>query len=199
MSEANLLDADELFHLALKASDSADHEKAIKLLKQSIDLSPRANSYFILAAEHAEIGMYPRAISEMDKAIELDPNLWTAHFQKGLLYLVSNSPMEAIQSWEALEQLEENHFLRLFKNGLKALIENNPEQAKDYLQQGIAQNLENPALNKDMEKVLGDITQTEAPESVEIQSVDENKKSTEDSSKHLLLSLYDKNDDNTEH
>ena len=51
------LDAEELFHLAMKASDSGDRDKTITYLKRSIELEPKAASIYVLAAEYAEIGM----------------------------------------------------------------------------------------------------------------------------------------------
>ena len=85
------LDAEELFHLAMKASEEGDREKTISYLKRSIASQPQAKSIYILAAEYAELGMMQRAIEGMQRAVELEPTLWTAHFQLGLLFLSQTS------------------------------------------------------------------------------------------------------------
>ena len=151
------LDAEELYHLALKASEKGDHEGAIVMLKQSITQKPNANTQYILAAEHAEIGMYERAAEEMVKATELDDTLWTAHFQLGLLYMMLNKMDDAINTWDKLKQLDESDALHLFGKGMTALLQDQLEDAAKHIEHGIALNLTNPALNANMESVLSNL------------------------------------------
>ena len=54
------LDLDEMFHLAINASSKGDHERAILLLKQGAELEGSARFFYLLGAEHAEIGMLHR-------------------------------------------------------------------------------------------------------------------------------------------
>ncbi len=151
------LDAEELFHLALKASEIGDHDKAINYLKESIEQDPTPQAYYILAAEHAEIGMMQRAIAGMEKAVSLDPGLWTAQLQLGLLLLTQNLPNEAVISWKVLEQLPEDDALFCFGKGLVALVDEDVEGCISYLKKGIALNISNPSLNGDMEKIISNI------------------------------------------
>ena len=69
------LDSNELLHLAIAASRKDDHEKAIGHLKQALELAPdNARVHYFLGAEHAQIGLYERAmegIEASDVAIEV--------------------------------------------------------------------------------------------------------------------------------
>ena len=51
------LDADELLHLALLASNQAKHEESISYLKRAQSKAPKQGKiYYLLGAEHAQIG-----------------------------------------------------------------------------------------------------------------------------------------------
>ena len=178
------LDSEELFHLAIKASEKKDHDKAISYLKESLALKADANTQYILAAEHAEIGMYERAIEEMQKALLLNSNLWTAHFQKGLLYLTLNKKNEAIESWQPLLKLPESHYLYHFSKGLISALEENATAAISFLTEGIKINKENIALNNDMQRILENINSI--PKTAPEATADLKNKDTQ----HLFLSAY---------
>ena len=185
------LDADELFHLALKASEIGDHDKAINYLKESIEQDPTPRAYYILAAEHTEIGMMQRAIEGMEKAVSLDPQLWTAHLQLGLLYLTQNLPDEAVNCWKALEQLPEDDALFCFGEGLVALVDEDVETCISCLKKGIALNISNPALNGDMEKIISNINaRLNSPDEKDSEEQDEKAEQGE-SKRHLFLSNYE--------
>ncbi|MBL4705424.1 MAG: hypothetical protein JKY54_12955 [Flavobacteriales bacterium] len=205
----DLLDADELFHLAIKASDVADHEKAIRFLKLSNQKDPQAKTAYLLAAEHAEIGMFDRAIEEMAHSVELDPTLWTAHFQLGLLHFTQGRAPEAAAAWSNLDVLGEDDALFQFKSGFVLLSEDNLIQAKDCIEKGIELNIQNPALNGDMKRVLADITKALNPENEVDSALEQSNAATVEAAKkepeevktegkdgkHLFLSLYGKDDD----
>jgi tetratricopeptide (TPR) repeat protein len=154
----NELDAEELFHLALKASEDGDRDKTITYLKKSIELDPQANSVYILAAEYAEIGMIQRAIEGMQQALELNPELWTAYIQLGLLFLTQNLAQEARNAWTPLLQSGPEEYLFHFGNGLTQLVDEKPEEALASLKQGISINESNPALNRDMSSIVENIS-----------------------------------------
>src|SRR5262245_28502601 len=117
------LDAEELLQLALKASGEKGHEQSITYLKRALELKPdEGRLHYMLAAEHAQMGLYDRAAEEMAKAVELDPSLVTAHFQVGLLHITSGRVAQAEAAWRPLDKLGEDHFLRLFKTGMLHLV-----------------------------------------------------------------------------
>lgn len=186
------LDAEELLHLAIKASERGDHDSAITYLKRAIEAAPdNGRAYYMLGAEHAEIGMFDRAISDMQRAVELGVSLPTAHFQLGLLHITSGRPQEAIEAWKPLDELAPEHPLYLFKTALTHLANDEFAQCAAMLKKGIDANVEYEALNRDMrgileqvEPLIGDAEPagTGIPEKADA------------SRGHILLSAY-KNDD----
>lgn len=193
---AERLDRDELLHLAIRAADAGEHEQCITYLKRALDLDPGdARLYYMLGAEHAHIGLYARAAEEMQMAIELDPTLYTAGFQLGLLHLTNGNADAAQQAWKSLDSLPETDCLSLFKTGLTHLLVNDFAKCAEYLMRGIAANDENAALNVDMRQVLSRLQERletpigERASSANVCIDGEESKS----SSHVLLSGYLKN------
>lgn len=189
-----LLDAEELLQLAIRASESNRHEDALGFLKRAIDQSPDdAKLHYMLGAEHAQIGLYDRAAEEMAKAVALDPKLHTAHFQLGLLHITSGRVPEADGAWKALDSLGERHPLYLFKTGLLHLVRDEFEQCQDMLKRGIALNNFNEALNRDMQRVLDDVAARNAPAPVATSADASTLKQKVAQPAHVLLSAYQDN------
>ncbi len=151
------LDAEELFHLAMKASEEGDREKTISYLKRSIASQPQAKSIYILAAEYAELGMMQRAIEGMQRAVELEPTLWTAHFQLGLLFLSQTLIQEAKNAWEPLIDLGPDAYLYHFAVGCIQLIDDKTEDALESFATGVEMNDDNPALNRDIANIVNSV------------------------------------------
>ncbi len=63
-----------------------DLSGALADLNLAIDLKPQAAIYDDRAELHRCLGNHPEALQDCDKAIELTPNLISAHFRKGLTY-----------------------------------------------------------------------------------------------------------------
>ena len=152
------LTPEELLHLALDATKKDNSESSIEYLKRAIELSPNdGRLHYMLAAEHAQIGMFNEATQEMTLAVQLDPSLHTAHFQLGLLHLTSGRVEQAITAWAPLDALGEDNFLFLFKSGLEHLARDEFAPCIDKLKRGITLNTLNTALNNDMQRVINDI------------------------------------------
>ncbi|SRR6266446_2909251 len=157
-SAVERLDVDELLQLALQASKENRNEQSITYLKRALDLKPREGRlHYMLAAEHAQMGLYDRAAEEMAKAVELDSSLVTAHFQLGLLHLTSGRVAQAESAWRPLDKLGPDHFLHLFKTGMLHLARDEFKECKSCLERGIKANNFNEALNVDMRRVLQDV------------------------------------------
>jgi tetratricopeptide (TPR) repeat protein len=189
------LDADELLHLAILASNQAKHEESISLLKRAQNKAPKqGNIHYLLGAEHAQIGLYDRAAEEMTKAIELDPNLHTASFQLGLLHMTSGRVDEATKAWSHLDSLGQKNPLYLFKTGLMHLARDEFEPSMDNLRKGIQLNKTNDALNRDMLRVLGDVEKLVGAAKANATPAKEQPKQ-DGAANHVLLSAYRKNRD----
>lgn len=149
------LDQEEQLHLALEAMRRNDHGAALAHLKAGAQRFPaHAGFAFLLGAEYAQISLFDRAEAEFSRAISLEPNLYVARFQLGLLQLTQARLQDARTTWAGLDSLPEEHALRLFKQGLETMAEDRFAEARVLLERGIAANNFNPDLNNDMQNVL---------------------------------------------
>lgn len=179
------LDSDELLFLAINASKQNDNEKSLRLLKQAFDAKPNDGRIaYMMGAIHAEIGMYDRAIADMQTAVKLDPKLETAHFQLGLLFLTSGRLHEAAQAWGPLDKLGEKHPMFLFKRGLLSLAEDKFEECIADLELGISLNTVNLPLNKDMQNMI------DRAKTALASNQDLTQKPSDKSANHVFLSAY---------
>jgi tetratricopeptide (TPR) repeat protein len=195
------LDDAELLHLALYAMRNDHHDEAMSLLKRAIEVSPdSASAHYLLGAEHAQVGLYDRAVVEIAESVRLNPNIPAAHFQLGLLHLTAGRVREAEDSWRPLDRLAADDPLRLFKSALLHLVSEERELCIEELQAGIARNTLNEALNDDMRRLLADL-QTRQRAAGTGQGADSNNSPSPTQvpapSKRMLLSTYDQNQDNT--
>lgn len=191
---ASRLNTEELLHLALDASKKDQTESAIEYLKRAIELNPDdARIHYMLAAEHAQIGMYNEAAQEMERAVQLDPTLYTAHFQLGLLHLTCGRVEQAIAAWAPLDALSEDNFLFLFKSGLEHLARDEFGPCIDKLKRGIELNTLNQPLNNDMQRVITDI-QDKVKDSPILPLNDDNQSPS--SAGHAFISAYTNTESN---
>ena len=197
------LDADELFHLALKSTQENQTEKAIEYLKRAVNLNPgNGKAHYLLGALHAEIGMYDRAALEMARALEIEPELHAARFQLGLLHLTSGRLQPAKEAWQPLEKLGEEDPFCLFKTGMLLLAEDDFENCIRYLEKGIANNTINLPLNNDMKRVMEKAKAALLNSKDDAASDNADKNEEETSTKrghHVLLSAYNREDDDKTH
>ena len=150
------LDADELRHLALEAMRENSDDDAIGYLQRGIALAPGDGAlHYLLGAMHAHIKRYDRAIDAMAAAARLAPHIEMAHFQLGLLHFTSGDVDAAITAWSALDALDAQHPLSLFRAGLLHLTRDEFAACIEALQRGLALNQRYPALNHDMQRVIG--------------------------------------------
>jgi tetratricopeptide (TPR) repeat protein len=148
------LDATELLHLGLHATQLDDPAKAIEYLKQCLALEPaNAKATYLLGALYAQIGIYDRAKSTLARAIDLDANESTAVFQLGLLHVTSGEVTQAEVVWQRLDALPGDHAFNFFRRGLLALVKDEFGECESFLEQGIRANGFNEALNDDMRRL----------------------------------------------
>lgn len=149
----------------LQRLSSATAEVSMETLASALQKYPGdPRLWLLIAGEHAQSSRWDAAEAAYITAIQINPGFAIARFQLGLLQLTSGRPTAAFATWQPLEGLQENHYLRLFKQGLEFLAQDSFEQAKQRLQAGIDSNQENPALNIDMQRMLTEITKLENPE-----------------------------------
>ena len=149
-----MLDATEYLHLAIHASNKGDHHAALTYLKEALDQEPQnAKAQYLLAAEHAELGLFDRAIAGMQSALTLEPGLEMARFQLGLLLLQGNQVDAGKAEFAQLGQSADQG-LRAFATAMIALCEDRTAAAQEQLALGLAHSDHNPALKADMQRML---------------------------------------------
>lgn len=154
VNPSDKLDAEELIHLAILDSREGRHDDAIGKLKIVIERDAKnAKAHYLLGAEHAEIGMFDRAIEEMARAVGLDSTLTTAHFQIGLIHYTKNELEPARQSWSLLDDAANAEGMIAFKTALLNIADGQFQLALDQLDRGIAVEADNAALVRDMQRV----------------------------------------------
>lgn len=133
-------------------------------LEQAVGADPHnAELRHLLAAEYVEAGRYDSAKAEFLHAIALNPGAHVARFQLGLLLLTLGDPSGAIRLWQPLEALGEEAPLWHFKHGLEALIRRELPLCRQMLTEGIARNVANSPLNRDMRLILARIAGESGP------------------------------------
>lgn len=108
---------------------------------------------------------YAGARIAMRRAVDLAPDYAIARFQLGFLLLTSGEPHAAQEAWGPLHGLPAENYLRIFVAGLCHLIRDEYEEAIGRLQDGMARNSDNPAMNSDMQLIV-DETRRKLAESV---------------------------------
>ncbi|MGN6580432.1 MAG: hypothetical protein ACTHJ1_10685 [Bordetella sp.] len=142
----------------LHAAEAGDHEGALKALFEQIDSFPHvATLHWLAGAEHAQLGSFDAAEASMIRSLNLDPGLHVARFQLGLMQYSSGRPATAMETWAALEKLDEQHYLVFFKRGFAALAIDDFDGAMLLFSRGIEKNTENATLNRDIRMIAEEI------------------------------------------
>ncbi|WP_426104809.1 hypothetical protein [Massilia sp. TSP1-1-2] len=183
------LDQDELFQLAVNASQGGDSASAIACLKQAVARDDAtAKAHYLLGAEYAQIRMYERAVELMASALALDPTLSVARLQLGLLWLAAADTDRAASVLAPLAELPEGEPLRYFGAGLCHLIGDRIAEARAHLELGIARNTAILPLNVDMRRILDEMARLAAGQGAA--AADSTKAHESEDGRHILLSAY---------
>lgn len=137
---AAMLDAEEYFHLALHASAAGDHHGCMTYLEEVLQREPgNARAIYLMAVQHAELGLTQRAIAGIKRALSIEPDLELARFQLGLLLMFdSNQPREAKDYLERL-CVSQNRALRAYSEAMIAIADNEPGLARQKLAVGLSE------------------------------------------------------------
>jgi tetratricopeptide (TPR) repeat protein len=135
-----MLDAEEYFHLALHASAVGDHHACMTYLEEVLQREPRnARAIYLLAVQHAELGLTQRATAGIKTALMIEPDLELARFQLGLLLLFDNNePVEARGYLDRL-RTSQNRALRAYAEALIAICHNQLTLARQKLAVGLSE------------------------------------------------------------
>jgi Flp pilus assembly protein TadD len=162
MAAAKLCDDQTLQELAL-AIQSGAKDEIQRIDRLIIEYPDDGRLHFLRGSLLAGIGRLIEALSALRRAVELVPDMAIARFQLGFFLLTSGEAAEALSVWGPLALLPDSHYLRLFVGGLTHLIRDEFADASRLLEEGIAANEENPALNGDMTLLLQQIANLRTP------------------------------------
>ncbi len=152
------LDNDELLRIALDAVNHDRHADAVGLLKTLLERDPRhVFGTYLLAAEHAQLGMMDRAEEGFARTVALAPEFPMARFQLGQMLLLRGRVEAARETLAPLEQLPAGQALPHYAKGLVAASEEDAAGAIADLQAGLACPQEIPALAGDMRRLIDNL------------------------------------------
>jgi len=153
-----MLDAEENLHLALHASSVGQHHACMTYLKAALLQQPgNAKAMYLLATQHAELGLIERAIRGMQAALAAEPRLQMARFHLGLLLLDQGRPAEAKEQFRPLES-GPDPALCLYAQAMTALADDDRAAARERLTAGLAQASGHKALAHLMRRILDRIS-----------------------------------------
>jgi tetratricopeptide (TPR) repeat protein len=131
-------DVEEYLHLALHASTARDHHACMGYLKELLEIEPRhPTALYVLALQHAEIGLLARALRELQEVIQISPEFEAARFQLALILLDTGQKAEAKKHIARLSQSADLS-VRDYAQGILALADENLAVAQQKLGEGMA-------------------------------------------------------------
>jgi tetratricopeptide (TPR) repeat protein len=138
--------------LALAAGDA---EGAVAAIGRALaDFPGDARLHFLKGSLLVGLKRFIGAHQAMSRAVEIAPDYHIARFQLGFFELTSGEADAAIRTWQPLEVLPGDHWMRLFVVGLTRLIEDRFAESIASLRAGIAANDEVLPLNDDMRLII---------------------------------------------
>jgi len=147
----------------------ADENEA--MLSEYLECYPAdARLHFLLGSLEAARRDYGSARLAMRRAIDLNPSFHIARFQLGLLLLTSGDAYAAQETWGPLYGLPDDDALRLFARGLSHMVHDQFADAIDHIERGIERNAENEPLNRDMQRIVDELSSRTSAEKTEILS-----------------------------
>jgi Tfp pilus assembly protein PilF len=147
------LDADELLRLGLDAMNSGRDADALVALKTLVEREPaHAAARYLLAAQHAQMGLMDKAEAGFREAVALAPEFPMARFQLGQLLLTRGASAEARVF--LLPLAERGDAIGRYAAALAAAAQEDRDSAIAALREGLALPQEVPALAGDMQRVL---------------------------------------------
>jgi len=161
------LDNEELLRIALDAINQDHHADAVAMLKTMIEREPdHVFGTYLLAAEHAQLGLMDRAEEGFERTVQLAPDFPMARFQLGQIFLVKGDGESAKRVLAPLSALPANQALSSYARGLVAAANEDVVGAMNELRAGLACEQEIPALADDMRRVLANLQAIGQSESI---------------------------------
>jgi predicted Zn-dependent protease len=155
------LDNEELLRLSLEAINGSRDAEAISMLKLMLSRDPtHLHAAYLLAAQHAQIGMFDRAEAGMRAVVAQSPDFAIARFQLGQLLTMKGAVDESREVLSPLFAGESA--LSAYARGMAALAVDDVAAGVRELELGLTLPQEIPALSSDMQRLRDNLLQQEA-------------------------------------
>lgn len=155
------LDNEELLRLALEAMNGNRDAEAISMLKLMLSRDPEHHhAMYLLAAQHAQIGMFDRAETGMRAVLAQSPDFAIARFQLGQLLTMKGAAAEASNVLSPLFAGEGS--LSAYARGMAALSAEDVATGVRELELGLTLPQEIPALAADMQRLRDNLIEQQA-------------------------------------
>jgi glycosyltransferase involved in cell wall biosynthesis/tetratricopeptide (TPR) repeat protein len=99
--EAEFLSFEAAYQAGQRYLDSDQFEQAIQVLQKSVALQPQAAAFEQLGKAYGRLGQYAQAVTQFQRAIQLDPSYLHAYSGMGYMLLEQQQYAEAIAAFEA--------------------------------------------------------------------------------------------------
>lgn len=149
---------EELIYMSLQAMNASRDEEAMALLAALLEREPEhAQGIYLLAAQHAQLGMLDQAEAGFRKAMTLVGNEFPMpRFQLGQLLMVQDRPGEAVDVLLPLTNAADPA-LRAYANAFIALAAQQVADAIAALREGLQHPQSIPVLADDMRRLAADL------------------------------------------
>ncbi|MBN7836302.1 tetratricopeptide repeat protein [Stenotrophomonas pavanii] len=149
----DILDAEELFHVALSAMQQGRDGEALTCLKQLLKLHPdHPEALHLLGAQYAQLRMFGRAEATWTSLLVSHPEHAAARFQLGRLLLLKGDANAVANVLQPLAATTED--LGYYAAAVIAASQDNVGRTERALVQGLACPQSNPAVTDDMRQWL---------------------------------------------
>jgi tetratricopeptide (TPR) repeat protein len=146
-------DVEEYLHLAVHASAARNPHAAMTYLKELLRIEPRhPTALYVLALQHAEIGLLARAVRELQEVLQISPDLDAARFQLTIMLLDTGRKEQAGEHIARLSRSPDAS-VRDYALGLLALAEGELGLAQQRIKEATAQS-HTHRLRPQMEHIL---------------------------------------------
>lgn len=146
------LDIEELLRLSIDAIAGNRQADALVLLKTALEREPEhVHATYLLAAQHAQLGLVDRAETGFRKVVAAAPGLAIARFQYAQLLMGQGRAEEARQMLAPV--LTQVDALGAYARALEAAADQRMDDALRELDEGLAQPQALPALAIDMRRL----------------------------------------------
>ncbi|MGZ3607884.1 MAG: tetratricopeptide repeat protein, partial [Syntrophales bacterium] len=108
-------------------------EKSISALTEAINIYPETESYLKRGNAYIRLGNYKQAISDYDRAIEINPNYVKAYINRGNTYINLGNYKQAISDYDRAIEINPNYAFVYYNRSLCYANLGNQKQAIEDL------------------------------------------------------------------